>query len=253
MPGLAKHSNGLDPQETLRASTKCPDHPTKRKFKTMREAEEQAAHSSKQYRKTVVPYACAGCGLYHVTGKIDGSDVLTSQRSGPVQTAAMQQREKLRLVDALPERKDMSEVVALEKPIVPANRAARMKMMLAYIAERDTVTTRELSELLSVTGTSVRTLMSDTGWTRPLKGQPGACWVRPGVTVTRAEIAEASPAKMPAKSAARAVSTGAATTTSRRSSSWAAWDELPADMTIGQARQMLAALGMSGELRVWRA
>jgi len=34
--------------------------------------------------------------------------------------------------------------------------------------------------------------------------------------------------------------------------SWAAWEELPADMTVGDVRQLLAALHMHGELRVWR-
>lgn len=34
--------------------------------------------------------------------------------------------------------------------------------------------------------------------------------------------------------------------------SWAAWDDLPGDMTLDQARRFLAALGMQGELRVWR-
>jgi hypothetical protein len=173
-----KGSNGLAPRDVIERSTKCPEAPGKRKFHTLIEAEKAAAFSSAQYHKTIVPYACSGCGMWHVTGKVRGSDVAVSRPSGVIKTAAMQQRENLKPVVARPERKDMSEVIAMESPIVPGNREARLKMAREYLEGRESVTGPEMMELLSSSRQVANAILNELGWS----GARGhANWLPPGV------------------------------------------------------------------------
>jgi hypothetical protein len=192
---MPKGSNGLAPRDIEQAKAKCPDHPTKRKFHSMLEAEQAAAASSRQYRATIVPYACAGCGLFHITGKTRGSDVVHVAASGTVRTAAMLERESLRTPPAPPARVDMEPLVAAERPVVPANKAAREKILIDYLQDKSQVSTAELVELLDCTGQNVSLLMKAQGWSVP-RG-PGARWTkRPLQAVPSSSPAPAPPAAL---------------------------------------------------------
>jgi hypothetical protein len=195
---MPKGSNGLAPRDVQQARVKCPDHPTKRKFHTMAEAETAAAASSRQYHTTIVPYACAGCGLFHITGKVRGSDVVHVAASGTVRTAAMLERESLRSTPPAPPRVDMEPIVAAEKPIVPANKAARDKMLEAYLQDKSVVSTAELVELLDTNKHAVSLLMKAHGWAIP-RG-PGARWTkRPLQAVPSSSPTPAPPAALSAQ------------------------------------------------------
>jgi hypothetical protein len=162
MPG----SNGLTVRETLQAREKCPEAPGKRKFTSLMEAQIAARESSLTYRKPVVPYACPGCGLWHVTSKLRGSDVAKYRDDGIVQTTAMVQRER---ASATPprqiERVDMSVIDAESSPVVPANAAAREKVLREYLVDKKTVTIPEISAILGDASRHVTgRLLKEQGW-----------------------------------------------------------------------------------------
>lgn len=189
---MARGSNGLAPTDVLRDSQKCPEAPGKRKFYNLQAAEKAAADSSRQYHTTIVPYACPGCGLWHVTGKVRGSDVARSNGSGVIKTAAMIQRENLAAIPKPPvERRDMTMVEAMESPIVPGNREARLKMLTEYLDGRESVTMPEVVEAISATKETGKSLLNELGWT----GQRGRKEWYPADKDPARQKAAAAPAK----------------------------------------------------------
>lgn len=189
-----KGSNGLASHEMLAVREKCPEAPTKRKFHSLMEAEKAAAFSSQQYHKTVVPYACSGCGLWHVTGKIRGSDVARSNPSGIIKTAAMQQRENLATISPRSvERKDMSEVLASEMPIVPGNREARTKLAGQFLEGKTVITVPEVREALGgISRDTASDALRALGWS----GKRGRTeWYPPGADPAPAPVKTLQPRK----------------------------------------------------------
>lgn len=142
--------SGLRPIESLAERQKCPDSPTKRKYLTTDEAWDAAHRNSEQAGVPIAPYACAGCGHYHLSRKVTGSDVLTRQAGSKVLTGA--QRRKMANHPALapvvarvtlPEPED-------DTPILPGNQAARRKMLRAFLEDNPTPSTPEVAVALSV-------------------------------------------------------------------------------------------------------
>jgi hypothetical protein len=161
-------TNGLDPVAQLHERQKCKDAPTKKKYPTLDEAEEAAADSSRRANRTIVPYLCPGCGHYHLTGKTTGSDV-AFREGGAIKTDALKVRESTYKKPTVAER---IEVVPPET--IPANPAARRKVLAEFLEGRDSVGTDEVRDALQVSRHTVWKYMSELGW-KATRG-PGAVW-----------------------------------------------------------------------------
>lgn len=177
------------------ATEKCPKSPGKRRYYNLIEAETAAAHSAKQYGKPMTAYVCDGCGLYHVTGKTTYGDVTKSRADGTIVTAGMSTRKAWKTKDALAsssvERADMSQIIAMEKPIIGANPDARAKLLKEWLGDRDSVTLPEVMIHLQCSRALANQALHAVGW-RGRKGTAG--WIPPG-----AEFPPASPKSIAAK------------------------------------------------------
>jgi hypothetical protein len=160
---------------------KCPKSPGKRKYYNLIDAEKAAASSAAQYRKPMSAYVCDGCGLYHVTGKVQYGDVTASRSDGVIVTAGMSTRtgwKKDTLAPNPPERADMSEVIAMESPIIAGNTAAREKLIGEFLQGRESVTMPEVMDYAQCSHYQATQAMRMLGWTGT-RGQ--ASWLPPGV------------------------------------------------------------------------
>jgi Ni/Co efflux regulator RcnB len=165
-------TNGLAPIEQLNERQKCPDAPTKRKYRNQDAAWKAAHEATEKNGVLIAPYACPGCGAYHLTRKVDGSDVLTRQ-DGPIVLTGAQRRKMAKHPAAapVPARVTLPEP---ETPLVAGNRDARRKMLLGWLADNPTPATHEVRAFLNVTGPTVRTDMLAVGWTQERRGH----WTR---------------------------------------------------------------------------
>jgi len=171
-------SNGLAPIVNVSARAKCPDSPTKKKFLTSDEAWTEAHKRSEEAGVDIAPYACAGCGAFHLTRKVNGSDVLTRQDGGKVVTGAQRRKGRNHPVFARPvERVTLPEPESTEPPI-PGNRDARLKALRAWLEDGREPTTKEVADTLSgsVARDTVRDLMRSLGYRNT--GGRSARWVR---------------------------------------------------------------------------
>lgn len=86
-------SNGLPPgQRPLR----CEATPDKALYRSLQAAEAGAARSSERFHVTVVPYACASCGYFHLTHNAHKSDVVNRDGAGRLVTHASKLRDELK-------------------------------------------------------------------------------------------------------------------------------------------------------------
>jgi hypothetical protein len=228
-------SNGLSPLEQLREKNKCPDSPTKRKYHDSDSAWDAARESTSRNGLEIVAYACPGCGAFHLTKKVKGSDVVVKADVG-ITTGALRRLAPNEY--APPERVDMSE-------IVPGNRASREKTLDAYLEGKTEVTTDEVCILLSIGFSSVgRTYMIPRGWVNT-KGR-NARWVKEGadvnpiVPITPPPVAAIKPLE---QSIARHPAKG---------EGWRPIDvtSLPPNATIEDLFGIYKAAGLTLELRV---
>lgn len=165
------------------STEKCPKSPGKRKYYNLVEAETAAAYSAQQYHKPMRAYVCDGCGLYHVTGKIAYGDVTSTREDGTIVTAGMATRPAWKqntLAPAPVERADMSEVIAMESPIMPGNPEARKKLLLEYLEDKDHVSSADIAERLGTSPTIVVKLMRETDWIGMRGAPPYGGWFKPG-------------------------------------------------------------------------
>lgn len=170
-------SNGLAPIVNVSARAKCPDSPTKKKFLTSDEAWAEAHTRSEQAGVPIAPYACAGCGAFHLTRKVDGSDVLTRQDGGNVVTGALRKRGRNHPVfSGVTERRILPEPESTEPPI-PGNRDARLKVLREWLSDEREPTTNEVNEVLggSIARDTSRDLMRSLGYRNT--GGRSARWV----------------------------------------------------------------------------
>ena len=159
---------------------KCPKSPGKRKYYNLMDAESAAEHSARQYSKPMRAYVCDGCGLYHVTGKVTYGDVTSSREDGVIVTAGMSTRAAWKSNPLAPvpvERADMSEVIAMESPIVAGNAAAREKLVAQYVTDHETVTVPEVMEALSLSRDGASAALKSLGW-QGMRGRKE--WFPPG-------------------------------------------------------------------------
>lgn len=169
---------------TLEALQKCPDSPSKRKYLTSADAAEAGIRRTRETGILIQPYACPGCGYFHLS-RSTRTDRLVSSHDGLVLTAGMQKRELYPAKAPLPERKDMSEILAMERPIVPVNMAAREKIAREYLEGKVRVQTGEIMDLLGVGRGPASNVMNALGW-HGKRGTTGG-WYAPDYVAPEAE------------------------------------------------------------------
>lgn len=243
---MTKHhkgpTNGLNPIEQLSERQKCPTNPTKRKYKTLAEAEDAAATSSARAHRTIVPYACAGCGFFHLTSKSAGSDEAYADSKGAIKTTALQVRESSHIKPVIPERR---EIVSDE--VIPANMAARRKVLVNFLEGCTEVSTDEVIQLLHCSRHSAQRLLHDLGW-KASRG-PGAVW-RPKVTLQAVEGAGKSAGDPVDGSIARHPA-GKGQVDFPPQDSWVI-EAFPPNLSVHDYLLTLKTAGLAVQVRAWR-
>lgn len=159
-------SNGTHPIATLGDRQRCPEAPTKRKYRTTDEAWAAARERTAETKMAIAPYACPGCGYFHLTKKATGSDVLTRQGDGSVVTGSQRKHaENHPVYHEAPQRVLLPEP---EEDPVPGNRDARLKVARDYLATCSataiTATTDDLMNVLDCSVVTVRSVMAEIGY-----------------------------------------------------------------------------------------
>jgi hypothetical protein len=228
-------TNGLPVTQTRK---KCPDAPTKAQYLSTDAAWTAANKRSVEAGLDIIAYACPGCGYFHLSRKVKGSDVVVAAPIG-ITTGAL--RKKSQSLHPLPERKE----IPVEGPIVPANPDARRKVLGEYLGDKDAVSTEEILSLLGCSRHSMSKYMSEAGW-RSERG-PGARW-RPRAT------AEPVRALKPVQSTeldAAILRHPAAQSLQHRPDSWVI-EQFPADVSVRTFMQTLSLAGLTVEVRAWK-
>jgi hypothetical protein len=183
-------------EETLRVRDKCPDAPTKKKYRIAGEALDAARERSLETKLDIAAYACPGCGLYHLTRDVTGPDVITRQPDGRVITGRQRALEaEAHAARVVPIRADMTVL----EPVRPANPAARRKVLRAWLVEHPEPLTPEVAEVLGVGRAAVGKYMHELGYAS--RRGTGARWRLPG---TEPAVASAPKKKEPAARPPRA-------------------------------------------------
>lgn len=168
-------SNGLPPIPRI-GPEPCPDTPSKTIYTTSAAAWRAADERSGQVGARIAPYACSGCGYYHLTRKVNGSDVLTRQPGSSVVTGAMRNIANSR----------RSPEVGGNHPAVRSKAAPAPRPLSEQLAEdldaRDRPTTAELTVRYGVTQAALFSAMHAIGWT-PGRGR-GARWTPPAPSLS---------------------------------------------------------------------
>lgn len=181
-------SNGLPPVANLADRQKCPDSPTKRKYRTTEEAWAAARERSAEAHMQIVPYACAGCGSFHLSKKVDGSDVLT-RNAHRVETGALRKRSPRHPVfGEVPERNWVPEP---SEKVVGGNAGGRRKLLRDWLATGVRPSSREVEEFLEVSAPTARDDLKAIGAIRQTRQAP---WELPGAYVAEV-VATAEPEK----------------------------------------------------------
>lgn len=161
-------TNGLPALDNYRNKQKCPDSPTKKKYATLAAAKEAARESSSRAKMSIDAYACPGCGFYHLTRKVDGSDIVREDGASLL-TASMKRHPA---GNARVERSDDPELYP------PGNFEAREKRLAEYAVENPgALSVAEVQLFLGVSVDTARETMRKAGF-QPKRG-PGARWDPP--------------------------------------------------------------------------
>lgn len=179
-----KANNGLAPAEQLRTNV-CEQSPFKKQFTTLAAAQEQADYDNRKYPKQAKHsgYACPSCGLFHVTSR-DVEDLTAARHpDGRLVLPRANVRKdaiaagKMREIAHLPtQRIDMTDIIARDKPVVPANRAAREKFLQEYLQDKPFVKMAEIVDLLQMTNQGAGDIMRAMGWVSVMG--TNARWIR---------------------------------------------------------------------------
>jgi len=152
-------TNGLDPMSQLRERDKCKLVPNKLIYKNSEEAWAKALERSRETHLKIVPYACDGCGWFHLTSSDKVNDKVVPAQVG-ISTTTL--RKKTPVTTAtIPIRKDMTP----EGPTIPANFDAKVKMAKAYLKGKQSATTEGIKEALGeISKNSLSRVMREIGW-----------------------------------------------------------------------------------------
>lgn len=140
----------------------------------------------------IVPYACPGCGYYHLTKKADGSDVLQRDKGAVVVTRSTPTHP---VFAPIPERVELPREPEEEPPVIPANREARARVLRKWLAANPGIepTTIEVSAILGVKHGSIAQYMEPMGY-RNTKGR-SARWVYDPPAAPEPEVQHQEPPK----------------------------------------------------------
>ncbi|QDH93310.1 helix-turn-helix DNA binding domain protein [Microbacterium phage Cressida] len=177
-------SNGLPAIANLSDRQKCPEAPTKRKFTTTEEAWTEARKRTTESGIDIAPYACAGCGAYHLTKKVTGSDTLTRQEGGKVVTGALRRKSKHPVHAPAVVRATLPE----PEP-TPGNHDARIKFAAALLEHNPEPTTADVRAALNCSQDTARKVMIEMGY-RNTKGRH-AHWEKISTDTPQPAITEA--------------------------------------------------------------
>lgn len=233
-------SNGINPVDQWREGQKCPDSPTKKRFRNSDEAWEAARLRSEETGLQIVAYLCAGCGGAHLSRKVKGSDVAVKAPVG-ITTGALRKKVGtfLQAPSALSERRELPQT---EGPIMPGNAAARRKMLAKFLEGRDSVTTAEIMVGIGTSRHSVARYMGEIGWT--IGRGPGARW-RPAPKLEALPTVDAEDSELAAAIARHP--------SSRTSQDWWTIDSFPSGVSVHDYLLTLKTAGLIVEVRVRRA
>lgn len=154
-------SNGLPAIANLADRQKCPEAPSKRKFATTEEAWAEARKRTADSGIDIAPYACPGCGGYHLTKKVTGSDTLTRQEGGKVVTGAQRRNSRHPVHAPTIVRQTLPEP---EEEPTPGNHDARVKFANRLLEHNPEPTTTEVQAALACSKDIVRTVMQGLGY-----------------------------------------------------------------------------------------
>jgi hypothetical protein len=225
-------TNGIDPIVQLTERQKCPTSPTKRKYANSDEAREAARHRTAESGIDIIAYACPGCGLFHLSKKVKGSDVVVPASVGITTGALRKLTTGLERID-YPERRELPP----EGPTMPGNPEAKRKALAAFLENREAVSTSEIALAVGIGRHSVTKYMNEIGW--KIGRGPGATWRRPPKLdiVPNAEL-EAAIARHPS---------------SPRPDDWWAIEAFPPGISVQDYLLTLKTAGLVVEVRVRRA
>lgn len=148
---------GASPVAILSERQRCPEAPTKRKYATSDEAWDAARARTAETHIEIAPYACAGCGHFHLTKNVTGSDVLTRQDGGLVLTGA--QRKSNHPVFARRAERDERFL-----PVTPGNRGARIRAAQTLLATIPEPTTADVKAALNCSVPTAQEVMRELGY-----------------------------------------------------------------------------------------
>lgn len=163
-------SNGLKPHEVLQTRAKCPDSPTKKRYKTYDEAWDAARERSIEAKLEIVAYLCGGCGYFHLTKKSTGTDVALS-RGAATGLTTPSTRKQLTAVPII-RVSERRELPLEEGPIVPGNKEARRKILAEYLSDNPQPFTSDITEAIpGVTPHTLRQDLAELGYVPVNDGQ----------------------------------------------------------------------------------
>lgn len=168
-------SNGLTAIANLADRQRCPEAPSKRKYTTTEEAWDAARKRSQESGLEIAPYACPGCGGYHLTRKVTGSDTLTRQSGGKVVTGAQRRKSTHPVHAPAVIRQTLPEP---EEEPVPGDHDTRIRYARALLAETPEPTTTEVQAALSCSKETARRTMLELGY-RNTKGRHAVWRIEP--------------------------------------------------------------------------
>lgn len=230
-------TNGLDPRDQLIEKSKCPSSPTKRKYPNSEEAWEAARYRTAESGIEIVAYACPGCGYFHLSKKVKGSDVVVKAPVG-ISTGALRAKTPSIMIGDF-----HREELPPEGPIVPGNVEARRKALASFLEGVDSVSTAEIVVGVGIGRHSVAKYMGELGW-RIGRG-PGAKWQRqPGLTALPAITGEDSELEA-------AMSRHPSSRTSQ--DEWWTIEAFPPGVSVHDYLLTLKTAGLIVEVRVRRA
>lgn len=154
-----KANNGLPSYEQARFV--CPESPEKLIYANLAAAQRGAKRARDKYGVKQLPYPCSGCGQYHLTSDRKGGDIAFIGTDGTLKTRSTHTSP---IVHIYPERRDMTEVLANEKPIIH-NVHTRAKILREWGKDKPSFRSKDAAEALGgATPSQTRDALVEAGF-----------------------------------------------------------------------------------------
>lgn len=158
------------------AKARCPKSPSKHRYTSVDDAWTKARERSTA-RLEVVPYACDGCGNYHLADARNvGEDVIAK---APIGVATEATIKALAVPEFVPPVR-VKIPTPRGNPVFAEQGRVKRELLMEYLKDRDTVTSTEVGEVIDVKASStIGKYMKNAGWVSSGKGRT-AYWLKPG-------------------------------------------------------------------------